>query len=106
MTVYHVLKMNGKLAQMQKDIDEYRSQQRQRLEQLKTSVQEKWESVREQQEKKKAASDLPAPALQGKHRQYRRLLRAFPKMQPTRFEEAFSSIKQSIQEKTKSKKKS
>lgn len=87
-------------------MDEYVSQQRQRLEQWKTSMQEKHEQTPKQPETKSPGLDAPAHALQGKHRQYRRLLRAFPKMEATRFQEAFSSVKQSIQEKAKPKTKS
>ncbi len=103
-TTYHVLKMNGKLAQIQKSMDEYVAGQHKRFEQLKTSVQEKLEQAREK-EKTSPQPDAQPPALKGKQRQYRRLLRAFPKMETTRFQEAFHWVKQSIQQKNKPKSK-
>lgn len=102
-TVYHLLKANGAIAEIQGAIDEYFTDARSRIEAIKENSFDKSELLEKFHSSKFYTTAVKAK-YDMKNFQYRRLLSAFPHMKNISHGEAFESIKKYIAAKRECKK--
>lgn len=122
-TVRHILTLNGRLAEIQKAVDAYKAQARQRAETLRESLQLRLEEsigasaleelrgsrpavaleeLRERLEERFEESAYNSRRIQSllelRKFQDRRLLRAFPKLASTRYKEALEKLRERVEQ--------
>lgn len=118
-TVRHILTLNGRLAEIQEALDTYRVQARRRAEELRENLQARLEEnipaglleelrerkplvaleeLRESFEESAYNSRRIQSLLELRRFQDRRLLRAFPKLSSTRYQEALEKLRTRIEQ--------
>ena len=99
LTVRSLLKLNHKLEEIQAALDGFRAEWKQKLEERLEAPKERLARLREQFESSRFYTDRVQGLLNRHKAQDKRMLRAFPKLTSTRYQEALESLRESLRNK-------
>lgn len=98
-TVRNILRLNHKLEEIQVALDGFRSEWKQKLEERLEAPKERVARLREQFESSRFYTERVQSLLNRHKAQDKRLLRAFPRLTSTRYQEALESLRERLRSK-------
>ncbi len=101
LTIRNLLKLNHKLEEIQAALDGFRAEWKQKREERLEGRKERLERLREQFESSRFYTERVQGLLNRHKAQDKRMLRAFPKLTSTRYQEALESLRERVRNKKK-----